>query len=196
MTVASGAMVSAGWIHEGLSVVGNMHAAASTFAYEVLKCFKVSATERFSAKLRKIRGRSDIQSSVEERGYVNAGVVLGREYGKDLRRGRMLQAETLARNQLEPRSSVPSANLMPLGQGSEDSALFTAPQAPEAVRERYRPQMERPLRTMVSSKVLGQLQEDAFGATGHRCQTEMMIILLTMLLRSAAIDDVNGSCHL
>ena len=41
MTVASGAMVSAGWIHEGLSVVGNMHAAASTFAYEVLKCFKV-----------------------------------------------------------------------------------------------------------------------------------------------------------
>ncbi|CAE7872740.1 Scn11a, partial [Symbiodinium microadriaticum] len=163
MTVASGAMVSAGWIHEGLSVVGNMHAAASTFAYEVLKCFKVSATERFSAKLRKIRGRSDIQSSVEERGYVNAGVVLGREYGKDLRRGRMLQAETLARNQLEPRSSVPSANLMPLGQGSEDSALFTAPQ--ELLKGTYRPQMERPLRTMVSSKVLGQLQEDAFGAT-------------------------------
>eukprot|EP00439_Symbiodinium_sp_Y106_P044282 s5132_g5.t1 len=72
--------------------------------------------------------------------------------------------ETLARNQLEPRSSVPSAaTLMPLGQGSEDSALFAAPQ--ELLKGTYRPQMERPLRTMVSSKVLGQLQEDAFGAT-------------------------------
>ena len=37
MTVASGAMVSAGWIHEGLYVAANVHAVASTFTFDALE---------------------------------------------------------------------------------------------------------------------------------------------------------------